>query len=75
MICFRCDNETEFEVQEINVLQEYLGNTLTVYTPVTICKHCGFASLDLGQTNELVKRTRKILTEYPYKTTGSILQS
>ena len=59
MICFRCDNETQFEVQEIFVLQEYLSCILKVSTPVTVCKCCGFQSLDLGQTDELMKRTKR----------------
>lgn len=58
MICFKCDNETEFEVQEIDVLQEYLSSILKVHIPVTICKCCGFQSLDIGQVDELMKRTK-----------------
>jgi len=59
MICFRCDNETEFEIKEIDVLQDYLGCVLKIHTPVTICKCCGWESLDIGQTDELMKRTKK----------------
>ena len=56
MICFQCDNETEFEIQEIEVEQLYHEELIKVITPVTICKSCGFQSLDIGQTNELMKR-------------------
>lgn len=63
MICFKCNNETDFEVQEIEVEQEYKNMLLNVVTPVTICKECGFQSLDIGQTNELMKRTKSRLHE------------
>jgi hypothetical protein len=58
MICFQCDNETDFEVQEIEIEQLFHGETIKVLSPVTICKCCGFQSLDIGQTNELLKRVR-----------------
>ncbi len=58
MICFRCQNETDFEVKEVDVEQEYKNTIVTVKTPLTICKCCGWQCLDLGQLNELLKRTK-----------------
>lgn len=58
MICFRCDNEIEFEVKEIDVEQLYHNTTVTVKIPVTICKNCGWQSLDNIQADELCKRTK-----------------
>ena len=63
MICFRCDNETDFEIQEVEVLQDYFGCVLKVKTLVTICKNCGWQSLDIGQVDELLKRTTNIYCE------------
>ena len=55
MICFKCDNETEFEVQEVEVEQIYRGEQIKVLSPVTICKCCGMQSLDVGQLDLLLK--------------------
>lgn len=58
MICFNCNNEADFKIEENNVFSDYLGCILKVRTPITICKNCGFESLDIGQLDELKKRTK-----------------
>jgi hypothetical protein len=58
MLCFRCDNETEFEVREVEIEQEYRNSTVVITTPLTICKCCGWQSMDTGQADELCKRTK-----------------
>ena len=60
MICFRCDNEDCFHVEEREIEQVYRGYTIKVKTPLTICNNCGWECLDIGQTDELLKR----LNEY-----------
>ena len=60
MICFRCDNETDFEIKEVDVLQDYCGSTLKVKTPITECKCCSWQSLGKGQVDELIKRTKEV---------------
>lgn len=64
MICFRCNNESEFEIQEVNIEQVYNNIIVKVNSPVTVCKQCGWQFLVNGQLNEL-----KIRVKY-----GSILK-
>ena len=40
-----------------------VGCVLKVKTLVTICKNCGWQSLDIGQVDELLKRTTNIYCE------------
>jgi uncharacterized Fe-S cluster protein YjdI len=58
MMCFKCDNEIDFEIQEREILQEYKGIEVKILTQVTVCKHCGNILLNNGQTNELIKRCK-----------------
>ena len=72
MICFRCDNEDEFDINpDADVEQEYKGHTLWIKTPVTVCRKCGFQTLDIGQTNELLKATKKAYEEKVTKENNS----
>lgn len=62
MICFRCENEGDFEIQERDVFQDYLGCVLKVKTSVTVCKNCDWECLTTGQLDELRKRTKQVHT-------------
>lgn len=63
MICFRCDNESEFEIQEVNTEQIYMNTIVKVNSPVTVCKRCGWQFLVNGQLNELKIRVKYKLCE------------
>ena len=64
MMCFRCDNEDEFDIKEdADVEQEYKGHTLWIKTPVTVCRKCGWFMLADGQLDALVKATKKVYEE------------
>lgn len=58
MMCFRCNNETEFLIREVELEQLYHNKSYMVLTPVTTCKECGTNWLGIGQTNELMKRMK-----------------
>ena len=60
MLCFKCDCE-EFVTTMMDVEQIYHGKTYVVHTPVSVCAKCGWQTLAIGQTNELMKNMRKIL--------------
>ena len=63
MICFKCDNETDFEVKEVEVEQLYRKKLIKVLTPLTVCKCCGWNFLVKEQLNELMKRMKIKLGE------------
>jgi NMD protein affecting ribosome stability and mRNA decay len=64
MICFRCDNEDEFDLNENALIeQEYKGKTLWVNTPVMVCRKCGWQTLADGQLNALLKATKEVYEE------------
>ena len=61
MMCFRCDNEDEFDLDENALIeQEYKGHTVWVKTPVTVCRKCGWQMLADGQLDALLKATKKV---------------
>ena len=68
MICFRCDNETDFEVQEVEVEQLYRNKLIKVLTPVTTCKNCGWYCLDKGQLDSLLKNVKNYSNMHEWKT-------
>ena len=57
-MCFKCDNETDFFVEEREIEQEYHNTVLKVITPLTICNQCGWECMTDGQADELCKRTK-----------------
>ena len=60
IICFKCDSE-EFVTKLADVEQFYHGKMYVVNTPVSVCVKCGWRTLAVGQTDELLKRMREIL--------------
>lgn len=56
MICFKCDNQTEFHVEERNVFQYFKCEMVEITTPLTICSKCGFYFFANGQVDEMIKR-------------------
>lgn len=55
--CGKGDNPFMVRVKEVK--QVFLGETMTVDSPVTVCRRCGFEILIEGQLDELTKRTYK----------------
>jgi len=62
MLCFKCGGE-QFVTKLVNVKQLYQGKEYIVNTPVSECVDCGWQSLALGQTDELLERMRGKLRE------------
>lgn len=56
MICIRCD-ATEFVEQNEVIKQDLGGDTISIETPASVCKMCGWVTVTPTQADELLKRT------------------
>lgn len=57
MICLKCDKDTFFTAPKL-VEQEYKDRTFCVETPVKVCSHCGWFTVDLDQADTLLQNTK-----------------
>ena len=60
MICIKCDNEKNWKVEKRLVEQLYRGKTMMVPSEVTVCKQCGWYTVDTTQAAGLLKNTSKL---------------
>lgn len=60
MICLRCDNENDFGNEKRLVEQLFRGKTLMVPNEVSVCKKCGWFTVDCKQADSLLKNTLEL---------------
>jgi putative zinc finger/helix-turn-helix YgiT family protein len=57
MICLECDNEELVETPDVEIEQEFRGESFKVRTAAQRCPMCGWVSVTLGQVDELRRLT------------------
>jgi hypothetical protein len=57
MICLQCDNEEFAETPNVEIEQEFKGESFKVRTAAQVCTMCGWPTVTPAQADELRRRT------------------